>query len=382
MKIESVEVVYLGFEMTGSQSFVKITTDTGITGLGQSGGWGATRAVGSILEDFAPLLIGANPFRIEHLWNILYRARPFRGNYLSSAVSAVDLALWDIKGKALQVPVWELLGGASRETVRLHSLLFPDGPEGLLADATAAAEEGFTAIKFDPLGTAEDKSMPQLIDYACSMGAAAREAVGRDVDIIFELHRKLDPARALVVANELAQFHPLFIEDPIQIDSIDAQAEICKRISAPTATGERLSTIWEFRDLLSHDVAIHVRPDLGLAGGLTGCKKIAAIAEAHHCGVSPHNFLGPGLSAPTVHLCASIPNLLTMEYYELDELAGSSSDAIVTSVTRSGGYIELPTAPGLGIQLADDYQALAPETDVPMSLTGMLRDDGSAARAI
>ena len=382
MKIETVEVVYVGFEMTGSQAFVQITTDTGITGLGQSGGWGSAHAVGSIIEDFRPLLIGEDPFRIEYLWHILYRARPFRGNYLSAAVSAIDIALWDIKGKALQVPVWQLLNGAVHKRVRLHSLLLAPDPDELMAEAAAAAADGFTAIKFDPLGNAEDISMPALVDYACGMGAAARDVVGRDVDISFELHRKLDPGRALVVANALAQFQPLFIEDPIQIDSIDAQAEICKRINAPVATGERLSSVWEFRDLLSHDVAIHVRPDIGLAGGITGCKKIAVIAEAQHSGVSPHNFLGPALSAPTLHFCASIPNLLTMEYYELDERVGSSSEAIVSSLVRTGGYLELPEVPGLGVELDENHPSIAPVIEKPLTAARMVRRDGSPARAI
>ena len=244
-----------------------------------------------------------------------YRARPFRGNLLSAAVSAIDLALWDIKGKALKLPVWELLGGRTRDRVRLHVLVGGGTPDEIVSSVNWAVEEGFTAVKFDPLVHGyEDLSMGQLVSSACSMAAAAREAGGDEIDLIFELHRKLDPAKAIVVCNALAQFHPLFIEDPIQIDSIETQAEICKRIDAPIATGERLSSIWEFSELLSRNVAILVRPDVGLAGGLSGCRKIAAIAEAHHCGVVPHNFLGPGLTAPTLHLCATIPNLVTMEY--------------------------------------------------------------------
>ncbi len=213
--------------------------------------------------------------------------------------------------------------------MRLHVLVGGGTPDEIVSSVNWAVEEGFTAVKFDPLVHGyEDLSMSQLVSSACSMAAAAREAGGDEIDLIFELHRKLDPAKAIVVCNALAQFRPLFIEDPIQIDSIDTQAEICKRIDSPIATGERLSSIWEFSELLSRNVAILVRPDVGLAGGLSGCRKIAAIAEAHHCGVVPHNFLGPALTAPTLHLCATIPNLVTMEYLPLDEDKTSYSAAI------------------------------------------------------
>ena len=271
MKIASVEVLGVGWELTGEQSFVRLTTDNGITGLGQSGCWGYPKGVAGVLHELSPLLIGADPFRIEHLWHLSNRARPFRGNLLSAAVSAIDLALWDIKGKALEQPVWELLGGRTRDRVRLHVLVGGGTPDEIVSSVNWAVEEGFTAVKFDPLAHGyEDLSLAQLVSSACSMAAAAREAGGEEIDLIFELHRKLDPARAIVVCNALAQFQPLFIEDPIQIDSIDTQTAVAGRISAPLALGERLGSPWEFRELLSHNVPIVLRPDVGLAGGLTG----------------------------------------------------------------------------------------------------------------
>ncbi|MGA3219125.1 MAG: mandelate racemase/muconate lactonizing enzyme family protein [Acidimicrobiales bacterium] len=382
MRIASVEVLEVGGEMTGMHTFVRLATDDGTTGLGQSGGWGYPRGVAGVLQELAPLLIGADAFRIEHLWHLAYRARPFRGNLLSAAVSAIDLALWDIKGKAMQVPVWELLGGRTRDRVRLHVLVGGGTPDEIVSSVNWAVGEGFTAVKFDPLVHGyEDLSMSQLVSSACSMAAAAREAGGEEVDLIFELHRKLDPSKAIVVCNALAQFHPLFIEDPIQMDSIDTQAEICKRIASPIALGERLSSIWEFNELLSRNVAILVRPDVGLAGGLSGCRKIAAIAEAHHCGVVPHNFLGPGLTAPTLHLCTTIPNLVTMEYLPLDEDKTSSSAAFATSVVRDGGYLDVPEAPGLGVSLVEDHAKVAPVVERPISDEGLLRADGSVAAA-
>jgi galactonate dehydratase len=382
MKIAEVEVLGVGWELTGEQTFVRLTTDDGITGLGQSGCWGYPKGVAGVLEALTPLLLGADPFRIEHIWHLAYRARPFRGNLLSAAVSAIDLALWDIKGKALEQPVWELLGGRTRDRVRLHVLVGGGTPDEIVSSVNWAVEEGFTAVKFDPLPHGfEDFSMAKLVSSACEMAAAAREAGGEEIDLIFELHRKLDPARAVVVCNTLAQFHPLFIEDPIQIDSIDTQTEIAKRIESPLALGERLGSVWEFSELLSRNVAILVRPDVGLAGGLSGCRKIAAIAEGHHCGVVPHNFLGPGITAPTLHLCTTIPNLVTMEYLPLDEDETSSSAAFETTVVRRGGYCEIPEAPGLGVKLVDDYAVVAPVTEGPFSNDGLVRADGSVAAA-
>ena len=382
MKIEAVEVLGVGWELTGEQTFVRLTTDSGITGLGQSGCWGYPKGVAGVLEELKQLLIGADPFRIEHLWHLAYRARPFRGNLLSAAVSAIDLALWDIKGKALEQPVWELLGGRTRNRVRLHVLVGGGTPDEIVSSVNWAVEEGFTAVKFDPLAHGyEDLSMVQLVNLVCSMAAAAREAGGDEIDLIFELHRKLDPAKAIVVCNALAQFHPLFIEDPIQIDSIETQADIAKRISAPIAMGERLSSIWEFNELLSRNAPILVRPDVGLAGGLSGCRKIAAIAEAHNCGVAPHNFLGPGHTAPTLQLCTTIQNLVTMEYLPLDEDKSSSSAAFATTVVRNGGYCEVPEAPGLGVSLVDDYDRVAPVVESIISSEGLLRADGSVAAA-
>jgi galactonate dehydratase len=383
MKVASFEVLAVGNEMTGEHTFVRLTTDSGITGLGQSACWGYPKGVAGVLGELGPLLIGADPFRIEHIWHLVYRARPFRGNLLSAAVSAIDLALWDIKGKALDLPVWELLGGRTRDRVRLHVLVGGGTPDEISSSVNWAVGEGFTAVKFDPLVHGyEDRPIGQLVNSACAMAAAAREAGGDEVDLIFELHRKLDPTKAIVVCNALAQFHPLFIEDPIQIDSIDAQAEIAKRIHAPIAMGERLSSIWEFEELLSRNVPILVRPDVGLAGGLSACRKIAAIAEAHHCGVAPHNFLGPGLTAPTLHLCATIPNLVTMEFLPSDEDMSTSSAAFRTNVVRKDGYCEVPDGPGLGVDLADDYAAIAPVLESPLPNERLLRSDGSVATAI
>jgi galactonate dehydratase len=345
MKIAAVE----SYVITGGL-FVQITTDTGLVGVGQAACWGYPQAVHAIVQTFRDYLIGQDPLRIEHHWQYLYRMAPFRGSVLSGAVSAVDIALWDIKGQRLQVPIWELLGGKCRDRVRLHLLMGGDTPEEIATQTRTALTAGFTAVKFDPIPAGyADMTLECLVTAVVARVAAARETAGSAADIILELHRKLTPLQAVPIIAALAPFHPLFVEDPIQIDSIQSQAEIARRIESALAIGERLHTIWEFRELLVQGGSQYVRPDVGLAGGLTHCKKIAAIAESFHAAVVTHNFLGPVLTAASVHLDVSIPNFLVQEYSMVDEdlFAG----AFPGTLARQGGYLMVPEAPGLGVRL-------------------------------
>ncbi len=381
MRIEKVEGLLIGSDLIGGNYVVRITTDAGITGVGQSGAWGFPDATHQVVEQYATYLIGQDPFRIEHIQQTLYRLRPFRGNIIAGALSAIDIALWDIKGKHFGVPVWELLGGKLRDTVRLHLLLNGTDPEQIRDSAIIAAEEGFTALKLDPLQPGyQDQTMARLIEGVRDMAAAAREAVGLDVDLIFELHRKLTPMQGIAVADALAEFRPLFVEDPIQIDSVTLQGELARRFTVPLANGERFSSLWEFRDLLAAGGPQHVRPDLGIALGLTGCRKIAALAEAHHSALVSHNFLGALLTAASVHLDVTIPNFLTQEYLQLDESPRAPDAIFLTSVRRVGGYIPAPEAPGLGVEIDDDLLTEAPFAYLPA--TPSLRSDGSPAMAV
>ena len=377
MKIEEVESIRIG-----AKYVVRIRTDTGLTGIGQTACWGYTEAVERIVDRFRTYLIGQDPFRIEHPWQANYRTGPFRGSALSGAVSAVDIALWDIKGKHFQAPVWELLGGRCRDKVRLHLLMGNSGtPESVAGSAKAAAEEGFTAVKFDPLPSRyQDMTHTRLIAAARDLVAAAREAVGDDVDIIVEIHRKLTPMVAIALAEALVEFRLLFFEDPIQIDSIISQGEIAQRISIPVANGERMHSIWEFRELLAHGGPQYVRPDVGLAGGLTHCKKIAAVAEAYHSAVVTHNFLGPVLTAASVHLDTCIPNFVVEEYSKADELLENA--VFKTALRREGGYIPVPDAPGLGVELDDALLAELPSEPPPTDRAPLLRQDGSVAFSV
>ncbi len=375
MKIDKVESFFIG-----NGYVIRIHTDTGISGVGQTACWGYPEAVDSIVSTFKKYLIGQNPLRIEHHWQYLYRMGPFRGTALSGAISAVDIALWDIKGKHFGVPIWELLGGNCRDKIRLHLLGGGSTPETMYEAAKAAVEEGFTALKFDPLvGGFQDMTVDRLVKTARDIVAAAREGGGPDLDLIVEVHRKLTPMNSIVLESALAPFNLYFIEDPIQIDTIATQAELAKRMTTPLAVGERNVSIWEFRELLEAGGPQYVRPDLGLAGGITQCKKIAALAEAYHSAVVTHNFLGPLITAAALHLDTSIPNFITQEYTKGDE---SEKFAVYkVAYQREGGYIPIPEVPGLGIELDD---SLIEETPYQPMNTGttLLREDGSVAYAV
>lgn len=375
MKIDKIESFFIR-----NGYVIRIHTDTGISGVGQTACWGYPEAVDSIINTFKKYLIGQNPMRIEHHWQYLYRMGPFRGTALSGAISAVDIALWDIKGKHFGVPIWELLGGNCRDKIRLHLLGGGSTPETMYEAAKAAVEEGFTALKFDPVvGGFQDMTVDRLVKTARDIVAAAREGGGPDLDLIVEVHRKLTPMNGVVLESALAPFNLYFIEDPIQIDTITTQAELAKRMTTPLAVGERNVSIWEFRELLEAGGPQYVRPDLGLAGGITHCKKIAAIAEAYHSAVVTHNFLGPLITAAALHLDTSIPNFITQEYTKGDE---SEAFAVYkVAYERDGGYIPIPEAPGLGIELDDSLIEQNPYQ--PMNTgTTPLREDGSVAYAV
>ena len=384
MKIERVESI-----LAGNSQIVRVITDNGLIGVGQSACWGYLEATDAVVKKFANYLVGKDPLDIEHHWQYMYRMGPFRGSVISGAVSAVDIALWDIKGKALEAPVWQLLGGKVRDKIRLHLLMGgirPDAadqgttPEGIRLNSRDAAEEGYTAIKIDPLPDGfQSMTLPRLIHDTRENVAAMREGAGLDVDIILEIHRKLTPMNAIALAEHLIEFSPLFYEDPIQIDSVKSQGEIAKLTKLPVANGERMHSIWEFRELFEAGGSQYVRPDLGLGGGVTGVKKIAGLAESYHSALVTHNFLGPVLTAAACNIDTSIPNFLTQEYSMEDE---QPFNAIFNSSwKRDGGFISVPDTPGIGIDL--EVESLKSQPYVPRDLQVIpMRTDGSVGYSV
>lgn len=384
MKIERVESI-----LAGNSHIVRISTDTGLEGIGQSACWGYLEATDSVVKKFSDYLVGKDPLQIEHHWQYLYRMGPFRGSVLMGALSAVDIALWDIKGKAFDAPVWQLIGGKVRDKVRLHLLMGgirPDAAdqgttaEGLRLNAQDAAEEGFTAIKTDPLPDGfQSMTLSRLIHDTRENVAAMREGAGLDVDIILEMHRKLTPMQAVALAEQLVEFRPLFYEDPVQIDSIKSQGEIAQRTTLPVANGERMHTIWEFRELYEAGGSQYARPDLGLGGGITHVKKIAGIAESYHSAVVTHNFLGPVLTAAACNIDTSIPNFVTQEYSKVDEARVNSM--YTSAWKREGGYIPVPDAPGIGVTVDADALKAQPYESRPLQVIPM-RVDGSVGYSV
>ncbi|MEC8713269.1 MAG: mandelate racemase/muconate lactonizing enzyme family protein [Chloroflexota bacterium] len=376
MKIEKINS-YLARD----QFIVEIITDKGISGVGQSACWAYPEAVKAIVDRFKNILIGKDPFMIEEINQLLMRTGPFRGSVLSGAISCIDIALWDIKGKYFETPIWNLLGGKVRNKVRLHLLLgiiygnSKSKNEGLYESAKKAVKGGFTALKIDPLpDNYYDLSLDQLIKETIATVAALREGAGSEVDIILEIHRKLTPMTSVHLAESIKEFNPMFFEDPIQIDSIISQSDIAKKVSIPIANGERMHSIWEFRELLANGGPQYVRPDVGLAGGITQTKKIASIAESYHSALITHNFLGPILTAASVHIDVSIPNFITQEYSLGDE--SEKNNYLISSLKREGGYIITPEKPGLGIEINKEiinqvpYEPLDLNDQVPYRLDG------------
>ena len=294
MKITAVKPLQIGRYL-----FCLIETDEGITGLGESGAWGFMEASAAAMERFAQYLIGKNALDIEHHWQYMYRANHFRGAAIMGALSAIDIALWDIAGKSFGAPVYRLLGGKTRNRARVYYHACADTLDTLLDTCRAAKALGMTAIGHLSPFLDEPRSKPyfethvQKITRAIERVAAYRDAVGDEVDLCIEIHRQLSAADAIQLARGIEPYHPLFYEDPVRPDNFDAMAYVAANIPIAIATGERLTTPEEFAMLLRRDAAQFLRPDVCLCGGISGTKKIAGMAEAWGVGIVPHNPLSP-----------------------------------------------------------------------------------------
>jgi galactonate dehydratase len=345
LKIEKVETWLVSRWLT-----VRVTTDSGLQGVGEGTFWGYAAAAEQIAQAVGGDLIGKDPANIEFIWNSQYRKFSFPSDAISSALSAIDQALWDIKGKRLGAPVWDLLGGKVRDRVRAMVLLDGGTLDDFVASAKRAVADGFTAAKFTPFPTGwSHLSYPELIRQNTAIVAAVRETVGWDFDIGIEIHRNMVPSEAIVFAQEIERFLPYFYEDPIAPDSVLSMGEVAEKIRIPLAAGERNSGIWEFREFVERAGIHFVRPDVGLAGGITQVRKIAAIAESHHQRVIPHNFLGPIVTMSCVQLAAATPNWDLQEYRRE---AGTDRAEVVRETARlKDGYLLIPDAPGLGIEI-------------------------------
>lgn len=333
--------------------FVQVTTDEGISGVGEAYSAGPDDATQRVIADFATWLVGEDPGRIAHLWALMYNGTRFPGGVVvNAAISGIEQALWDIKGKRLGVPVYELLGGPCRERVRVYQNPGGRGPEEMAERATALIERyGYSALKIGP-NPPGFQALPTnaVVREAARRLEAVRRAVGPDVDIGVDPHATIfEPSRALAMADALQPYRPYFFEEPLRPENIDALAKLAGQVRIPIATGEMLYTKWQFRELLFKQAADIIQPDVCCAGGLLECQRIAALAEACYVTVAPHNPMGPVATAVNVHLAASIPNFLILEYTPDD--APPRRDLVQEPIVLKDGYLELPTRPGLGIEL-------------------------------
>lgn len=372
MKIEQIETF-----IAVNWMIVRITTDSGVTGVGESTFFGWPGASENVVKSFESYLVGADPLRNEHHWNMMYRAKSMRGGAIGGGISAIDQALWDIKGKHFEAPVWQLMGGKARDAVRAM-LVLPTGTKDEVAQHAADAKSnGFTAVKcllyqHDHAAMRHSERIQDLVDRM----AAVREAVGWDMDVGVEIHRNMIPGEAIVLAQELETFRPYFFEDPVAPDSVLSFGEVSEKTRIPMAAGERNLTIWEFREYVESAGVHHVRPDIGVAGGFTHCKKICAIAESHHQGVIPHAVpSGPVATAAHVQLGACVPNYEVQEH--VYEESPPYSDVVEQIITLRDGWLEIPETPGIGVEL--DVDGIRKHPHEYGLIDGAMRDDGSVA---
>lgn len=336
--------------------FVEIETDEGITGWGEAVLEGHAGTVLRCVEEMKEYLLQADPSRIEDIWTTLYRAGFYRGGgIMMSAISGIDQALWDIKGKLFQVPVYELMGGACRDKMRVYSWVGGDRPSDVGKAAREKLEEGFTAVKMNATEELQMIDSYDKIDAVLERVAAIRESCGRAFGIAIDFHGRVHKPMAKVLAKKLEEFDPMFLEEPVLCENMEAFAEIAAACNIPIATGERLYSRWDFKRLLHAGGVDIIQPDLSHAGGITEVKKIASMAEAYDVALAPHCPLGPIALAACLNVDATCYNAVIQEqsigiHYNVGksvlDYVNNREDFAFTD-----GFVSLPRKPGLGVEV-------------------------------
>lgn len=375
MKITDV-TVYLAKEWR-TFLFVVIDTDDGIYGLGEAGITGRELAVAGAIEHFKPLLIGEDPFRIEHIWQKLFRGGFFPAQrILTAAISAIDIALWDIKGKALNVPIYELLGGRVRDKVVTYSHNGGASIEELVESCQQSVEEGWQFVRWGIAHRPGDIFEPRkAVDMAIEEFAAVREAVGEDIELCMDVHTRLTLRDAVRLCKGVEPYRPYFMEDPLRSENPDSFKTLRNRTTVPLAAGEQFSSKWEFRQLIEEEWIDFARIDVCVCAGLTEAKKIASWCETHYIDIAVHNPIGPVATSACLHLNLATPNFGVQE---LPKRPGSSMpDAILNQPEWEDGYLLPPRAPGLGIEI--DREAIQNYKFEMTELPHLSYPDGSVA---
>ena len=344
---------------------LRLTTDEGVEGLGEASMLGHDPLVAQLLEEWVDAyLVGKSPLHHELHWIRMYHDSVGRGGRtFATALSGIDLALWDLKGKALGVPVYELLGGPIRDRLRVYAngwYTNPGSPEQNAEEARRVVAMGYTAMKFDPFGQRNFYTIsPEEAQLAEDRVAAVREAVGPKVDILVEVHAKFNVHTAVQLGNRLERYRPFWFEEPVSYENVSEMAQVRRRVNIPIATGERLYLKFPFYELIKAEAVDILQPDMCNAGGITELKKIAAIAESQHVMMAPHNTNAAVGTVASFHLDASLPNFLIQEYHaEFYEL--HYFEVYEGLPRQKDGYVELPRGPGFGLTFNEEVAAAHP----------------------
>ena len=362
MRITRIEPILFDAGLGRVWLFVRVETDEGISGLGESTTTEPFMAA-AVLRRVGESLVGEDASRIQDLWQRTYR-RHFNvrgGPLLLCAMSGIEHALWDIKGKVAGLPVYELLGGKLRDRVPAYvNHMFFAGlsePAAYEERAAEAVARGYRAIKIDPFGTARDQLSREEFRHAMAMIRAVRDAAGPDVEIAIDSHAKFAMATAIKIGRALEAFDPLFFEEPVPPENVEAMRKVRESVRVPIATGERLYTKWGFRALLEAQAAEIIQVDVAHCGGILEARLIAGMAETYYVQLAPHSWYGPVSLAASLHLDACIPNVLIQECAVPHEEPPQQRDLLTTPLEFIDGHLVIPTGPGLGIELHDEVVA-------------------------
>lgn len=326
---------------------IKVETDEGLYGIGESGLTWRELAVLEAIESLKPRLIGQDPTRKEHLWQVLFRSGFFPGSgILSAAISAIDIALWDLHGKALGVPVYELLGGLCRDKVVCYPHCGGDTVDALVENAQKRVAEGWKFIRWGLASEGELLEPSRMVRRGIEECQALREALGPEIEMLFDIHTRLDPADAITFCRAVEPYRLYFVEDPLRSENDASYHMLRQHVAVPLGVGEHYTSKWQFRELIEKDLINYARIDVCLVGGLTEARKVAGWCETHYINLAPHNPLGPVSAAACLHLDLAVPNFGVQE---MPAQPGMLPDVFPVQVKWKDGYLLPPEGPGLGI---------------------------------
>ena len=381
MKITKLEII----KVKPRWMFLKMHTDIDIYGLGEPVLEGHCNSVEAVIREYEEYLIGKDPMQIEHHVQALYRGGFYRGGPLMlSAISGIEQAMWDIKGKYYNCPVYELLGGKCRDKIRMYTHIKRAGVAGefaideMLSIAKERLNDGYTALKYSIIPPIKAVENPANINKHIERFARVRELIGDGVDLAIDFHGRVSPAAANILIEKLKPYNPMFIEEPCLPENVDCMVNIAQKTTVPIAAGERLFGKWQYRELIEKQAVSVIQPDICHVGGIFEGRKLAAMAEMYYMTVAPHNPLGPISLAACIQLDACIPNFLVQEHPGNPDLSDLGVGYIKTPFEIKDGYISVPNGPGLGIEL--DEEALKDKIyDGNWSTPRIYHEDGSNA---